>query len=276
MRLIITGATGLLGRNLVFEFIRKHIDAPGDLRIIALGRPSGNIALQDRLRNIVLTDGADYTGIERPALGRFFDERVSCVHADLDAQDLALTPQDRRALKRRPIDLFIHAAALTDLRAAPSVARTLHHTNVEGTRGVLKLVSELDVEEFFYIGSAYCAGAVHGTVAPDSRCADSEFRNPYERTKLEAEEVTREYARQTGLSCRTFRPSVICGRLMAPPIGATCKFDTFYVLGAFLLWLKSRITGGSADIHPRACFGGPPDRRQSPGQPEYRSRRLRG
>ena len=79
---------------------------------------------------------------------------------------------------------------------------------------------------------------ISGNIKPDYVKIDQEFRNPYEKTKLEAEILVRDFARTTGCRCRIFRPSTIAGRLIEPPLGAICKFDVFYFWANGFLKMK--------------------------------------
>lgn len=42
MRVVVTGATGLLGRNFVFEVIKQNIHRLDQVEIILLGRPDSS------------------------------------------------------------------------------------------------------------------------------------------------------------------------------------------------------------------------------------------
>lgn len=45
MKIAITGATGLLGRNVLFEFLKQHIAQLDMLEVIVLGRDKNEQAL---------------------------------------------------------------------------------------------------------------------------------------------------------------------------------------------------------------------------------------
>ena len=148
---------------------------------------------------------------------------------------------DLEKLGAKPIDYFFHIAALTDFRDGPAVIESLWQTNVEGTKQVLSLVSSLSVGEFVYVGSAYSCGLRGGRIPPNCMGPpSSRFRNPYEKSKLEAEMEVRSFAQESGVRCRYFRPSTICGRLMEPPTGCIHKFDVFYAWAAFFLRAKMK------------------------------------
>ncbi len=244
MRVAITGATGVVGRHLLFELIKQHTGRLDRLEVLVLGRGDAGASLRERMR-------ADRAGGRQPptclgegrgtgGLSEFCTERIRCVDMDLERDDLALSPHDLRRLRAEPIDCLLHSAALTDLRNTPAVAAAARQTNLLGTRRLLRLVDALRVREFDYVGSAYCCGLAAGEVPPDYANGHDEFRNPYERTKLEGELAVRDFARRTGLRCRYFRPSVVCGRMIEPPLGAISKFGVIYSIGALGVRLRQR------------------------------------
>ncbi len=256
MRVAITGATGVVGRHLLFEFIKQHVSRLDELEVLVLGRQDGGRTLRERMERIVLEDGAPYVLGEGRGTGDLADfcrDRIRCVDMDLDRDDLALSPADLRFLREAPIDLLLHCAALTDLRNTPAVAAAARRTNLLGTRRLLALVDSLRLGEFDYVGSAYCCGRAAGAVPPDYANGHDQFRNPYERTKLEGELAVRQHARRTGLHCRYFRPSVVCGRMIEPPLGAISKFGVIYSVGALGVRLRQRARPGPAHGTFRAC-----------------------
>jgi len=264
MRVAITGATGLLGRNLLFEIIKQNLDNLDSLKIFILGRNKFGVNIRQRVRQILLDDGFSYlslSGERAEEVNTRLEDVITCIEADLDEHKMDIRPGDLGQLKAAPIDLFFHVAALTDFRNAPNVIDALKRTNFHGTQQVLELASSLEVGEFCYVGTAYSCGETSGDIAPDLIDQSKKFRNPYEKTKLEAELLVRDLFRKTGKRCRYFRPSTICGRLIEPPLGAINKFDVFYSWAAFFLHMKLKRLGtwkdkytDPVDLDLRICY----------------------
>lgn len=263
MRIVITGATGLLGRNLLFEAIKQNLADPKETDIFLLGRGTQGGSLEQRIRAQILHDGADYLSdaCSDAHLQTFVERSIHCVDTDLDSDRLGLSPDDFAALRREPIDFFFHVAALTDFRDTPAVVTALERTNVAGTRQVLELVRALQVRQLCYVSSAYACGGRSGQIGPDDVDTAARFRNPYERTKLDAEMLVRAATDLRGVKRRIFRPSTISGRLLERPFGATNKFDVFYSWAAFFLRLKAKAAGrwdrrysDPRELALRACY----------------------
>ncbi len=241
MRIALTGATGLIGRNLLFEILKQNIGDLDKVEILILGRDKDDFALSRRVEKIILDDGLLYLQADKEQAGnikRYCREKIACVNIDLGRDGLGIGPDDHKILNKSPIDFFYHIAALTDLRHSPAVEKELTKINVFGTQQILRLISTLKVGQFCYVGTAYSCGNVSGNVPPDDLNPSREFRSPYERTKLEAEIYVRDFANKTGTRCRYFRPSVTCGRLIEQPAGSINKFDVFYGWAAFFLQVK--------------------------------------
>ncbi|MDD3089365.1 MAG: SDR family oxidoreductase, partial [Candidatus Omnitrophica bacterium] len=144
MRIVITGATGLIGRNLLFEFVKREFNDPQDLNVIVLGRPLGGMPIRKRVHRILLEDGLEYIDPGRTGLAKLKDicgTGVKALSIDISKDGLGLSDEDYRELKKAPIDIFFHLAASTDLRPTPAVEKTLLNENIEGTRRILELVS---------------------------------------------------------------------------------------------------------------------------------------
>ncbi|OGC21984.1 hypothetical protein A2291_07395 [candidate division WOR-1 bacterium RIFOXYB2_FULL_42_35] len=242
MRIVITGATGLLGRNLLFEIIKRNLSRLDDLEIIVLGRAKRNCLLRERFEDILIHDGLDYLGITlEGSLGLVekIKEIIIPIPCDLASNKLGISPDDLMVLTRGKIDYFFHLAALSDFHTDKSSKRKLEITNILGTDRVIELIDLLDVNEIIYTGSAYSCGIVDGEVNSDFINLEEEFRNFYEESKLVAEFNFWKYAKKRGLKYRIFRPVGICGRLIEKQIGSICKYDLFY--GWALFFLKAKL-----------------------------------
>ena len=253
LRIAITGVTGLLGRNFLFEIVKNNLSRLNQLEIYVLGRssPSGK-PLDQRIREILVHDGMEYLEIPEPfrnSLQRALSRVIRFVDDDLDS-----TNNPARFALPSGIDWFFHVASLTDLKSSSATAAALRRTNVEGTRKVLDLAARAHVREFCYVGTAYVCGETSGAVAPDFLDTTRRFRNPYERSKCDAELLVRRFAQETGMRCRYFRPSTVSGRLLEQPRGAVCNFDVFYGWAAFFHRLQQQSAWSGVPGDLRVCY----------------------
>ena len=244
MRIVMTGATSLVGRIFLLEIIKQNLIDCQITSIVILGRCQKEKSIRQRIEEILLEDGSEYLGVSQTDFREIFAvwrERLTCFEFELDKDNLNMQPQDLEYLRSTPIDFFFHIAALTDFRDSSAVQVNLCTTNVAGMERILKLVGNLKLGEFCYMGSAYSCGLTDGIIDPDYIKPDLDQINSYQRTKLQSEILVRKFAQHSGVRCRYFKPSTICGRLIESPLGKTNKFDVFYSWSAFFLRMKMAI-----------------------------------
>lgn len=242
---LLTGATGLLGRNLLFEIIKQHSDDLSRINIFLPGRHSKEHILSTRIFDIIENDGTDYLSIDKEQFKDLNAALASVIHYidfDLEGSGSLVSQADEMLLRGRGVDYFFHIASYTDFRSSAAVKNKLWSVNVDGTRRVLELAKRVRAKHFIYTGSAYSCGATTGNISPDYMNFNQAFRNPYELSKLEAELLVRDFGHaHPWVTTKFFRPSTICGRLIEHKVGAICKFDVFYGWMFFFLRCKERM-----------------------------------
>lgn len=243
-RIVLTGATGLLGSNLLFEILKRHLKGSESVEIIILGRSSPKKRIDERIKDILIEEGSSYLGKKKQWIRDsmpMFSELITCYEFYLDRDGLELTSEALENLKSRPVDMFFHIAALTDFRDSLQTIQALEQTNVLGTERVTELAKCLDVRQFVYVGSAYSSGIAEGKISPLQINTCGVFRNPYEASKAKAEKIVLAFAKSSGICTKVFRASTICGRLLEDEIGLINKFDVFYAWAAFFLRVKCKL-----------------------------------
>lgn len=237
VNIILTGATGLLGRNLLFEILKQNINHLDNLKIFTFIRCQDPNSVSKRIQDIIANDGCDYLGLTDSS----YEKLTQCIipiYYDLTQIQLGISLDDLCRLKAEKIDYFFHVAALTDLRGGAFIEKACLQINLIGTGKILQLAESLNTREFIYVSTVYACGKTTGLVEPGYINIDNSFRNSYEKSKVEAEVLVREFAKKSRIKYKILRASVLCGRLMEKKIGSVSKFDVFYALGAFFLRQK--------------------------------------
>ena len=153
-------------------------------------------------------------------------ERIELVTGDITAPDLGLGADDRAALD--PATEVWHLAAVYDLAVPAAIARRV---NVDGTAHVLELCRALPaLTRLQYVSTCYVSGRHVGEFGVDVLAEGQPFRNHYESTKYDAEQLVRD-AMAEGLSATIYRPGIVVGD---SGTGETLKFDGPYFIAGFL------------------------------------------
>ena len=160
---VVTGATGLVGRGVIASLLRQT-DAP----IVVLVRDPA------RWQTIAAHHG-------------WPTSRVTPIRSDITRPELGV---DTKAMRRRlsSASLVIHSAA--DIVFSRSLADA-RRVNTEGTANVLALCSHVPAARVAFVSSAFVVGRRSGTISEGDDAGDAGWVNSYEQSKHEAELLVR-------------------------------------------------------------------------------------
>lgn len=191
---LVTGATGFIGAALVLELLdQTHAE------VACLVRPSNDperarARLTETLRRAFLL-------YERPDLLPAIEGRCHAVPFDLRGDgEIA-----GAALPSGIVEVW-HSAA--SLRFKQEQRAKIVEQNVEGTRRLLRLSTEIGASTFNYVSTAYVAGKRTGLVLEEPARDPSVAHNAYEESKILAETLVDDWQ---GLRTRILRPSIVIG-----------------------------------------------------------------
>jgi thioester reductase-like protein len=226
----ITGGMGSLGR----EIVPRLLLCEGSAEVVLLVRARDDAELRTRLAEL-----ARYLACYWPAVDR---SRLRGLRGDVIEPRLGLDDASYRYLAGR-VTHIIHGAACIDLGQSLEAARLV---NVDGVREILRFADRCPrLTRLGYVSTAFVAGDRVGTILESELRCGQRFRNAYEQSKCEAEEIVR--ARMDRFPITVFRPSIIVGDSVD---GHTCNFATLY--RALRMIASGRIreipTGGEARI----------------------------
>jgi thioester reductase-like protein len=211
---LLTGATGFVGSQVLLRYLRR-----ARRRVYALVRGSDPADAAERLSSAVASLGAELP-----------PGRVVAVPADLERDGLGLDADRREEIAGEVTDI-VHAAASVSFSLPLPQSRSI---NVEGTRRILDFAHLSQrrggLRRMAYVSTAYVAGTHPGRFTEDDLEVGQTFRNPYERSKFEAERLVRRDRRR--LPIQIFRPSIVVGEAST---GWTQAFNVLYMpLKAFV------------------------------------------
>ncbi len=199
--ILVTGATGFLGVQLVRELLVRQPNA----RLALLIRDRPGLTGQQRADAFV------------PASDR---HRVEVFSGDVAQPNCGLDAATTSRLAAETTRV-IHSAATVRFDHTLAEARAI---NVEGTRRILDFASAAsNLRSLAYVGTAYVAGERTGLIREDELITGQTYRNTYEQTKAEAEALVRE--RLQSIPGVILRPSIIVGDSRT---GVTSSFKMMY------------------------------------------------
>lgn len=197
--ILITGMTGTLGSNLVSALYRKKY------LIFCLVRPWGKLNIRERVNQNLNINSRN----------------VKAISGDITKPFGGVSAKDIKLLVDSHIDLLLHCAA--SIKFDKKLTKEIEKINVDGTKNIISLAKKIKVKSIHHVSTAYVAGDAKIFNENDFDIGQK-FRNPYEKTKKEAEAIVRntvEYRK----SFTIYRPSIIVGDSES---GKIASFDGLY------------------------------------------------
>lgn len=206
---LLTGATGLVGRYLLRDLLLRGVN------LALVLRPTEKESIQERVEGI-LQFWENQLGSALP--------RPVCLEGDVAEANLGLNAEGQKWVAEN-CDTLIHNAAVLVFYGSDRAGEPWR-TNLEGTRHTLAFAQKIGVKNFHYVSTAYVAGCREDLCREDELEVGQKFRNDYEHSKLLAEKLVRE---ATGFEKVTvYRPAVIAGD------SVTGYTNTYHGLYAYL------------------------------------------
>jgi nucleoside-diphosphate-sugar epimerase len=208
MRILVTGARGLLGAEVIHRLLKKGHAVVALLRSDAPICPNEGAPLS----------APPFRGAYPEAGG------LLSVRGDVAFERLGLEEETYRQLQQRT-QLVIHCAAITSFGLSPEKYEV---TNFMGTQRVLAFCNPAPSSQvpLLYVSTAYVAGERPGLIREQDLERGQTFGNAYEVSKYKAEQHIRA-AVAKGFPAVVARPSIIVGESKT---GLIHKFDTLYTV----------------------------------------------
>ncbi|HNX68814.1 MAG TPA: SDR family oxidoreductase [Candidatus Omnitrophota bacterium] len=208
--IFMTGATGVLGQDLIKELLET---TKADIAILARGK--NRKTHDERVRKLL-------TGI---GLDSHLNARLRVIEGDVTNHKFGIKKDDLQFLEQE-CKVFYHIAALTALNGTEKECQQI---NVGGTEHALELAWDLrkkgKLERFIYFSTAFVAGSIWNHCSKEDELpAKPGFANYYESSKYKAETKVRE-AMAKGLPTTIIRPSIVVGH---SETGVVSDFNVIY------------------------------------------------
>ncbi|GAA3742748.1 carboxylic acid reductase [Salinactinospora qingdaonensis] len=207
---LLTGASGYLGRFLCLEWLERLSQTGGKLICVVRGKDAE--AAEARLDEAFASGDEDLVRTFRDAASG----HLEVLAGDISAPQLGLDDSTWQRLSKE-VDLIVHAGALVN-HVLPY--NHLFDANVVGTAELIRLAMTSRIKQFTYISSVAVATSRPGQPAVDEdsdirdaipvqRIDDDAYASGYATSKWAGEVLLREAHDECGLPVTTFRSSMI-------------------------------------------------------------------
>jgi nucleoside-diphosphate-sugar epimerase len=208
--ILITGGTGFVGSHLAAKFIQLGY------KICFLTRSNVKFHAEERILRAL-----------SPLIPITKDD-YKVIDCDLNSP-INITLQE-------PISGIVHAAASLSFKEEDRIETFA--TNVIGTKHLLEFATHNGIKRIDHISTRYIAGKRVGVIGENELNLGQGFFNPYEESKMIAEQCVQKWSADTGGSIAIYRPSVVVGNSKT---GFTTSFSGYYTCARGFFLLKKLI-----------------------------------
>ena len=221
MKILLTGATGTLGSQVLFSLLEEKFSSIE--RIYLPVREKKSTSSEKRIFNMLQSDFAP----------KFIKNNLTEIRAKIttvSAKDI-LYPEC--FLFGAKITHFIHSAGFVNLSTLPEAKAEIFKENFDFTKSIFEAYSKL-IDKFIYISTAFSVGNSGGLIPNDYlKTEPTAHRNHYEASKYASEKYLTQAGAVAGIPIQILRPSVLGGNIKDAPNYFISKYMVFYLFAKF-------------------------------------------
>jgi nucleoside-diphosphate-sugar epimerase len=233
MKIILTGATGVLGSHIMYEILELFITTKTEGKLFLIARNKGKIPAIDRINELL---SSSYTPkILRDKGIKNLQEYLEVIDTDLASVHADFSDKIKGAY-------FIHSAGYVNLSTDEAHRDKIFDENTTITKNIFTLFHPF-IKKFIYIGTAFSSGERKGLIDNDFHNLDfiPDHRNAYENAKFHSENFIADQCKALGLPYQILRPSVIGGKMLDEENNYfISKYMVFYLLAKFFHFTAQR------------------------------------
>lgn len=218
MTIILTGATGTLGSQVLYELLQQSQTE----KLFLLIRKKGALTAQERLKSI----------LDNSAAPQYIQKNKEALKEKI----VALEPKDfmkpSNYLNPDSINYFIHSAGCVNLSTAEIHKDLLFDQNFELTKHLFNSFKPF-LHKFTYISTAFSIGDIGGVIDNNYHNKTAKYRNHYEASKHAAEKFLLEQQERSGINIQVLRPSVLGGNIYQHAKHFISKYMVYYLVGRY-------------------------------------------
>ncbi|WP_396139169.1 SDR family oxidoreductase [Flavobacterium sp.] len=233
MKIILTGATGVLGSHIMYDILEHYIINNIDGKLYLITRNKGKVSGKERIIELLSSNYTPKFLLEKGIV--FLLQYIEIIDTDLAQLQNSYTEKLKDSF-------FIHSAGYVNLSTDEDQKERIFNENAVMTKTIFQLFSPF-IKKFIYISTAFSSGARKGLIDNDFHNLDFELehRNAYENAKFHSEEFVIEQCEALNLSYQILRPSVIGGKMLGVENRYFIpKYMVFYLMAKFFHFTAQR------------------------------------
>ena len=234
MKIILTGATGVLGSHIMYEILELFIKKPNlNNKLYIIARNNGKNSAESRINDLL---SSYYTPKILQNIG------LNELNKYIEIIRLDTVFNDELFLKKIKGAYLIHSAGYVNLSTDEELKEKIFNENVQLTKTLFSILHP-HIKKFIYIGTAFSSGIRKGLIDTDFHNLDftPEHRNTYEYAKYHSENFIARECKAIGLPFQILRPSVIGGKMLGTENNFFIpKYMVFYLLAKFFHFTAKR------------------------------------
>jgi nucleoside-diphosphate-sugar epimerase len=233
MKIILTGATGVLGSHIMYDILEDFINKNIKGKLYLITRNKGKVSAKDRIVELLSSNYTPKFLLEQGTDSLF--QYIQIIDTDLAQIQSDFTIKLKDAY-------FIHSAGYVNLSTDEDQKEKIFNENAVMTKTIFQLFSPF-IKKFIYISTAFSSGIRKGLIVNDFHNLDFklEHRNAYENAKYHSEEFVINQCKELNLPYQILRPSVIGGKMLGNEnLYFIPKYMVFYLMAKFFHFTAQR------------------------------------
>jgi nucleoside-diphosphate-sugar epimerase len=233
MKIILTGATGVLGSHIMYEILEMFMVNKIQGKLFLITRNKGKSSALDRINELL---SSNYT--PKIIKEKGFEE----LHQYIEIIDTDLNLIQDTFSEKIKGAYFIHSAGYVNLSTDEDQKEKIFDENANITKAIFKTF-HLYIKKFIYISTAFSSGVRQGLIDNDFHNLGftPEHRNAYEDAKFHSENFVSQQCQLIGMPYQILRPSVIGGKMLGNESNYfISKYMVFYLLAKFFHFTAQR------------------------------------
>ncbi|HRA72725.1 MAG TPA: SDR family oxidoreductase, partial [Flavobacterium sp.] len=207
MKIILTGATGVLGSHIMYEILELFIKKPNlNNKLYIIARNNGKNSAENRITDLL---SSYYTPKILQNIGlNELNKYIEIISFDIVVNEELFLEKIKGAY-------LIHSAGYVNLSTDEELKEKIFDENVQLTKTLFSVLHP-HIKKFIYIGTAFSSGIRKGLIDTNFHNLDftPEHRNTYEYAKYHSENFIAKECKAIGLPFQILRPSVIGGKML--------------------------------------------------------------